>query len=674
MPNQTQPHKELLKTWSNWEAGVGFLPGSIGDGDATNGMYFADGVLGIHGELRPAPYFRESSLHTHMIRRVYAANSEGAALALQVPGAVSGTAPTVASTAVKQGTTANNAATFHVGSFTKPANTNGLSNQAHGAGFIPKGVMFWSAGETTDGTPAAGAPNFIGFSDMTAARDRSVSWNSEDNAGSAPTVITENNLESGYDAGTTATIGFTNAEDSLKVSSGHTTHDTTPFNIAANSLAIVTVISLSSVTADTPTLADTSVQTWAQIDSVAKGITNRISTFRCMPTSTVSSSTLTATWSNNQTQSNIQISVFSNVTTGGNGGNAIIQNKTGTTYGSALDVNLNARSNSANGNHGAVMKTKVSDGITSSSTEVIEKIVGLRHGIQYGIGIGENTADVWLDQICSWDGMAIEIEALYTAKTTFDTSAYLPTINRLVLATVDSHLSGGTAEAPVSISTGNGLNWVKDAEQAYDSNERMLSVWRALETSGVSNVKSTFTFTTAHNDVRWSISEFENVVLTGTSGDGATDAQAPQTSSVTAQTTIAVTMNALTGSDSAIYCAVGIDTTAGITGDTNYTDINGVTDTSGSILTQWINDNTDLTPTSTMASSDGAIIAIEIEFATTATNSSNTARRYDATCITFVDNDGGATPPEATLTAIGGTNFGLTWANNGSDAVAHIIH
>ncbi|KKL75314.1 hypothetical protein LCGC14_2056130, partial [marine sediment metagenome] len=202
----------------------------------------------------------------------------------------------------------------------------------------------------------------------------------------------------------------------------------------------------------------------------------------------------------------------------------------------------------------------------------------------------------------------------------------------------------------------------------------MLSVWRALETSGVSSAISTFTFTTAHNDVRWSISEFENVVLTGTSGDGATDAQAPQTSSVTAQTTIADTMSALTGSDSAVYCAVGIDTTAGITGDTNYTDINSVTDISGSILTQWINDNTDLTPTSTMAESDGAIVAIEIEFATAASNASNTARRYDATCITFVDNDGGTTPPEATLTAIDGTNLGLTWANNGSDAVAHIIH
>ena len=467
MPRQTQPHKELLKTWSNWEAGIGFLPGSIDDGDATNGMYFADGVLGIHGELRPAPYFRESSLHTHMIRRVYAANSEGAALALQIPGARSSIAPTVASTAVKQGTTANNAATFHVGSFTKPANTNGLSNQAHGAGFIPEGAMFWSAGETTDGTPAAGAPNFIGFSDMTAARDRSVSWNSEDNAGSAPTVIIENNLESGYDAGTTATIGFTNAEDSLKSSSGHTTHDTIPFDIAANSLAIVTVITYSSATADAPTLSDTSGQTWAQIDSIAKGIEARLTTFRCMPTSAVSASTLTATWSNNQTSSNIQISVFSNTTTGGNGGNAIIQNLTKFDYGGVVTVGLNTRSNSANATHGAVMKTKITDSITDVANEVIQKIVGgIRHQIQYGIGVSDNIADTWLDQICSWYGVAIEIEASYTAKTTFGTSAYLPTINRLVLATVDSHLSGGTAEAPTSISTGNGLNWVKDAETA----------------------------------------------------------------------------------------------------------------------------------------------------------------------------------------------------------------
>ena len=90
MPNQTQPHKELLKTWSNWESGIGFLPGGIDEEGATNGMYFSDGVVGIHGELRPAPYFRESSLHTHMIRRCWpqANSKEGAALILQLPGAV----------------------------------------------------------------------------------------------------------------------------------------------------------------------------------------------------------------------------------------------------------------------------------------------------------------------------------------------------------------------------------------------------------------------------------------------------------------------------------------------------------------------------------------------------------------------------------------------------------
>ena len=79
MPNpQTQPHKNLLKTWTGWEQGIGYLPED--DDSDTRGLYFADGVLGIRGELRPGAYFNESSLYSHIMRRVYNVDRQGAVL------------------------------------------------------------------------------------------------------------------------------------------------------------------------------------------------------------------------------------------------------------------------------------------------------------------------------------------------------------------------------------------------------------------------------------------------------------------------------------------------------------------------------------------------------------------------------------------------------------------
>ncbi len=46
------PKGQLLKRWSDWSAGVGHL---VDDG-RTPGMYSASGLLGLRGELRPAPF------------------------------------------------------------------------------------------------------------------------------------------------------------------------------------------------------------------------------------------------------------------------------------------------------------------------------------------------------------------------------------------------------------------------------------------------------------------------------------------------------------------------------------------------------------------------------------------------------------------------------------------
>ena len=44
---------QLLKRWQDWSAGIGHL---VDDG-RTPGMYYSSGLLGLRGELRPAPFF-----------------------------------------------------------------------------------------------------------------------------------------------------------------------------------------------------------------------------------------------------------------------------------------------------------------------------------------------------------------------------------------------------------------------------------------------------------------------------------------------------------------------------------------------------------------------------------------------------------------------------------------
>lgn len=52
---QTTKKKVPLKIWDNWSAGIGH---TIDDG-RTPGMYYAAGILGLRGELRPAPFFNQ---------------------------------------------------------------------------------------------------------------------------------------------------------------------------------------------------------------------------------------------------------------------------------------------------------------------------------------------------------------------------------------------------------------------------------------------------------------------------------------------------------------------------------------------------------------------------------------------------------------------------------------
>ncbi len=111
------PRGALLKRWNDWSAGVGHL---VDDG-RTPGMYYASGLLGLRGELRPAPFINTSGGTGNAIAGYTTGGSTAfgiAAVALQP--AASGTAVSVQG--ASKGSVTNNTTLTFTGGVTSGAN------------------------------------------------------------------------------------------------------------------------------------------------------------------------------------------------------------------------------------------------------------------------------------------------------------------------------------------------------------------------------------------------------------------------------------------------------------------------------------------------------------------------------------------------------------------------
>lgn len=110
-------------------------------------------------------------------------------------------------------------------------------------------------------------------------------------------------------------------------------------------------------------------------------------------------------------------------------------------------------------------------------------------------------------------------DSLDATGTSYTTASISPASNQLILATIYSRSnSAGQSLAPTL--TGNGLTWVQVATLADSATTQRISLFRALGSAVAGTVVIDFGAVTQAR-CGWSISQFNNVALTGTNGSGA---------------------------------------------------------------------------------------------------------------------------------------------------------
>ncbi len=692
---QAQPLKPLIKTWEGWERGVGYLPES--DEDETKGLYFANGVIGIHGELRPAPYFRPTALKSHILRRIYdaAGNREAAAIALQIPNAVQGTQPTVQAISSKNGaTSAANATAFFVGTFQKPT-INGADVVTHNANFPVKGAMFWSAdGELngTDATSKAGAGGMIGFADGTTENDRSISWNAEDNAGDLATEVIETLLNSDSDLGTATVPTIFQSTGTQHGGPPSFTVWNQPMNIYEGRLSIITIIHQSAIQNNGPTSftfpGNSAVPTL--LASVAFSSTARINTYAVVPDETFIGFAKIE-WAQNQLDASFENTTWAGVVTSGtNGADAIIQTVTGSdNRNTARSVGLAPLENPGNIIYGGIMTSNNFSAITPGTNfnELAERSIDQgSHTLQTQWRIGAQTPS---NPVSDWTVLSglmgnmigLEIAVTTTGKNSFTTSQYTPHANRLVLLVIDSlnNELGGVPAVPSSVTGTTGLSWTRVESQMYDNSSiatRSISVWRALKTSGVSSGTETIDYNgVTQTSIKYIFTEYTNVNLT-VDGAGAIQQSSDDVNDST--TTPSTTLGTFDHVDNATYGVHAVDNDSSITAGSGFTSVANPRG-NGSLMVEFKNTN-DTSVNATCTSGNTASIAIEIEFVAAGSAASNVSRSYFNSAIHFVNEDADSPFPSALCTFVGGgdndNNMTLNWSNNGSgtaDAINFIL-
>lgn len=109
------------------------------------------------------------------------------------------------------------------------------------------------------------------------------------------------------------------------------------------------------------------------------------------------------------------------------------------------------------------------------------------------------------------------------SNTVFNTAAFTPTANRLVLATVFADSDPLNAAIPISV-TGNGMTWVlvnsKVQLALVGKSAAIIAVYRAMS-AAPANGALTVTFGAAQNTVLINVTEFSNVDTSGVDGSGA---------------------------------------------------------------------------------------------------------------------------------------------------------
>ena len=214
--------------------------------------------------------------------------------------------------------------------------------------------------------------------------------------------------------------------------------------------------------------------------------------------------------------------------------------------------------------------------------------------------------------------MAITVTALTGAADNVDRNSYAtasitPSASKLILAFFSARKSSATVSTATA--TGNGLTWVAEENQIYESDESRLMCFRAM---GASPSAGAVTFDlggVTHVGAQWSIFELDGVDTSGTDGSGAI-VQSEKTSSAGA-TTLTVTLAAFGSADNATVAGFTHRANEVTTHETDYTEVHDVQSNNPNLGTETeYKIANDTSPSASWASSSAcAAIALEIKAA-----------------------------------------------------------
>src|SRR3990167_8026843 len=208
----------------------------------------------------------------------------------------------------------------------------------------------------------------------------------------------------------------------------------------------------------------------------------------------------------------------------------------------------------------------------------------------------------------------------------YDTASITPTADTLILAAILSHHGSAVPNAPTL--SGNSLTWVQIATVTFNTigtSRSRLTVFRAMGASPSSGAVTIDFDGQTQISCGWIISEFGNVITTGSNGANAIIQS--QTNNADAATSLTVTLGAFNNSLNATYGAFSHDGFAtAVTNGTGFTEISEqTTGVEGKLQSEWRNDNdTSVDANSSITSRDWGGIAIEIGEVTTETTTSTT--------------------------------------------------
>lgn len=200
-----------------------------------------------------------------------------------------------------------------------------------------------------------------------------------------------------------------------------------------------------------------------------------------------------------------------------------------------------------------------------------------------------------------------------TNASSYDTASITPSANKLIIVAVGSNDGEDPPQVPTI--SGNGLTYVQIDNQIYDTNRKVVTLFRSMGSSPTTGAITIDFSADTQAGCTWSVMEFGDVNTGGTNGSGAVVQSAKN--SVSATTSITVTLAAFGNTANGAMAGFSIDNDVAITPDTGWTEVHEVLNTDGAdsnaLETQWRSDNDTTAVASWTGNLQAAGIAIEIK-------------------------------------------------------------